>query len=290
MRLPDTFTTTSRVLLHLSLALTVLAVGLVAGCARPGARPEWRQAPADTPDLAEVFAEIRGATAGLSSFRASGRFILRAPELEAVQLLRQSTFEFRAPASIHVIGRKYSRAVFKLTADGDEYVLEMPTEQQYFWSAGGNAGSPAAIAREMFFEAGWEGLDPDSVTVLDYDAQAGRLALSAPVILEGHAFTRRLTVSGPPWRVAESVLENAQHQVVALTRRDAYRSFEGVLLPTSIECEFPLHETFMSFEMTTLVPNTDSAPRLFDVAFALEDLQRRGFTAIDAGNLEEDTP
>jgi len=267
-----------------ALVLTVL------GCARPGARPDWRPAPEAAPPAETVLADIRSATEGLDSFRASGRFILRAPELEAVQLLRQSTFEYRAPASLHVIGRKYSRAVFRLTADGEAYVLEMPTEQQYFWSAGDDAGSPAAIAREMFFEAGFEAVADAEVTVTEYDPDEGRVSLAAPVWIEGRPFTRRLTATGPPWRVEESVLENEAGEAVAITRRENYRIFEGVLLPTDISCEFPLHDTYMSFQMSTLVPHTDTPARTFDVQFALEDAQRRGFTAIQPIDREDDRP
>lgn len=272
---------------------------LVSGCAgrtplvgREGQQTEVR------PIVEAIIADLRAQSKTLVQFRASGRFVLKAPELEAAQVLRQSSINFEAPDKLHVVGRKYSKVVFRLVSAGNAFLLEFPTEQQYIYSdSGAPTGdaafrvSPAAIAEEMFIAVPWDELGPEMVSLLRDDSTAGTATIEVKPPRRKGELTRRLQLQGPPWVVTQSEVFNAEGDLQATTTRSGHRDISGVLFPAQVEARFPVQDAFMSFDLGTLTPGEKASPGLFDVEAALREMERKGYARVErvTANLEETT-
>jgi len=279
----------------LPFTICCLALLAFAGCAHRapelGAPTQQIPLPEGAPSITEVLASLAATDAEMRNFRASGKFILKSPELEETFLVPQSTIHYQSPANLSVIGRKMGSPVGRLTCTGDEFLLELPTKRQYlhalegarFESLSENV-SPIDIAREAFLPETWALISEDRVQLRGFDATDQRVFLDILDARRRHVH-RRVEVTGPPWVLRRSELLDERGDVVAITAKDDYRDFGGKSrFAAQIESTFPGESAFMSFSMRTFELNTEVAPELFAISERLREIKARDFTPIRQGS------
>lgn len=273
------------------MALLLLAAG---GCAhtsgaRLGAAVTQGELPPRTPSAEVILKDLAANDAGITNFRASGKFILKSPQLEETLLLPQSSITFQRPSDLSVTGRKLGSPVGRLTCVGEAFLLEVATKHQYLLGERGarfdsvsREVSPADIAKETFLPEDWSSLGPERVRMTGYDeaAQTATFEVLAP---RGRRVHRRVQVSGPPWVVRRSELLDDNGNPDAITTKDDYRENNGVRFPAEIRSEFPGENAFMEFAMKSFSLNEPVDPALFDIPARLDEIQARDFVPMDAG-------
>lgn len=268
------------------------AAPLLSGCATTGATRPAPDTPAvahaDTPLLERILQDLAANDAAIQSFRASGKFVLKSPELEDVQILRQSAIRFQRPASLHVVGRKYSKAVFELTCSDEGFLIVLPTESKYFDGGGGarlrgvsGQVSPRDIAIEMFFPEDWSRLKQETVLLSGLDEAGGRAELQIYENRRRDGLRRRVTVEGPPWRLVENQRFDGGAEPVAVTTLSAYKEQGGARFATLIESSFPGENAFMQFDASTFELNASLPPDEFDVEAQRKEVRRKGYQQLE---------
>lgn len=240
---------------------------------------------AEVEGLAErILAQLAANDAAIQSFRASGKFMLKSPELQDVQVLRQSSIRFRRPADLYVVGRKYSKAVFSLTCSGDGFLIVMPTEDRYFASEGAarfngvsRSVSPRDIANEMFFPEAWGELNPNTVVLADLNDAGDRAVLHVYESRRRETLRRRVTVEGPHWHVVENARFDGETEPVAITTLGNYREESGVWFATLIESRFPAENAYMQFDASTFEINGALETEDFDLKGQLKEARDKGY-------------
>ncbi len=276
-------------------AATVLAICMVVGgCVRLGEEYQPRDLPPGAPTPEMILQDLAANDAAIHTFRATGTFTLKSPELTATQLLRESAIHFRTPTDLLVIGRKYGKQVFRLTCVGPQFIIEFPTERQYYYRPEGervegvdDAVSPADIAREMFLPEVWSELDPRQARITAFDPERGAAAME---VLSGglrRRPRRRLLLEGVPWIVRRSELLDRDGRIVAVTRKDAYHEQGGVRFPTQVESVFPGQDALMRFDMRELFLNTPIDDAQFDIASRTRFVAERRYQPMDAPEPEK---
>jgi hypothetical protein len=264
--------------------LFILLLAL-AGCATTGSRTALAPLPdGDRALVTEILAGLAAQSEAIQSFQAGGTFTLKSPLLEEVQLLRQSSIRFRRPADLHVVGRKYSKAVFRLTCVDSGFLIELPTERQYFASNSGarfdsvsRQVTPAEIAYEMFFPEAWADIAPDQLRVMERGDDGGvRLALFS----DDGALKRELAVTGPPWRLVEHSLHGDDGALIARTTQQDYTD-ASPSFARHIRSEFPGESAYMEFQARALTLNEPPSPVDFDLERQLGEMQALGYTRIE---------
>lgn len=266
-------------------AITLLVQGCVTtGSPESGATDTVQ----DAPLIERVLADLAANDRAIENFRASGKFMLKSPELQDVQVLRQSSIRFRRPADLHVVGRKYSKAVFKLTCSGEGFLIEIPTESQYFYSDGGarfssvsRSVSPRDIANEMFFSEVWSELNPNAVVLSDLTEDGSAATLNVYESRRRSELRRTVRVVGPPWRVVENTRYDGGDQPVAITALSGHREREGAWYATAYETQFPGENAFMQFEASTFEINAEMTPGDFDLDQQLADVKQKGYQPLE---------
>lgn len=275
-------------------ALFVLLALFLGGCAhsgrdRLGTAVPQEDLPPGTPSAEVILQELAANDAAIENFRASGKFILKSPQLEETLLLPQSAITFRRPADLCVTGRKLGSPVGRLTCVGDEFLLEVATKHEYLHGDRGarfdsvsREVSPADIAKETFLPEEWSALGAGRVRMTGYDAAAQRATFE--VLAErGRKVHRRVEVSGPPWVVRRSELLDASGNATAITTKDDYRDNNGVRFPAEVRSEFPGEDAFMSFSMKSFTLNETVDPAMFDIPARLDEIHARDFVPMDTG-------
>ena len=280
---------------HFGVLAPVLFLFLAAGCATtPGPSPT----PQPTPDavsvtepaglVEKILEDLAANDAAIHSFQASGKFMLKSPELQDVQVLRQSSIRFQRPADLHVVGRKYSKAVFKLTCAGDGFLVVLPTERSYFASSGGarfqgvsREVSPRDIANEMFFPEDWAKLNPDTVALADLSADGAQATLHVYTSRRRAELRRTVKVQGPPWRVVETARFDGGKEPVAVTTLSNYQDAGGVGFATLIDSSFPSENAFMQFDASNYEINTELNPEDFDLDAQLDEVLADGYQEME---------
>ena len=272
-------------------AFTLLALG--AGCAHSGrgslgTAVQQDTLPQGTPDAGTLLADLAANDAGIQQFRASGKFILKSPQLQETLLLPQSSITFRRPSDLCVTGRKMGSPVGRLTCVGEEFLLEVATKHEYLQGARGarfdsvsREVSPADIARETFLPEDWSALGPERVRMTGYDA-AGQRATFEVLDARGRKAHRRVEVTGPPWVVRRSELLDADGVAVAITTKDDYRDNAGARFPAEIRSEFPGENAFMEFSMKSFTLNETVDPAMFDIPARLDEIQARDYVPMES--------
>ena len=256
----------------------------VAGCASLGNRLEQQPLPAGAPAVAEILDSLAKNEDGLKGFRASGTVILQSPELESTQISRESTIVYRQPLDLLVIGRKYGTRFVELTCTGPAFLIQFPTERQFYYKPLGErfeTVSSADMAREMFKPESWRDLSPKSVRMLSYDAATSTASM---VILDAHKGNRprrHLVVQGTPWVVLENRLLDASGREIAITTKSDYYERDGLRFPKKVESVFPGEEARMSFTMRKIDLNPETNAKLFDVEGTVRELRTRGFEQVE---------
>jgi len=265
-------------------------LGIIAGCATVP-EPTTDATPSDESSgtlIAEVLKDLAAQDEAVSGFRASGKFMLKSPELLDVQVLRQSTIRFRRPADLHVVGRKYSKAVFRLTCSGDGFLIELPTERQYFHSEGGarfasvsRTVSPRDIANEMFFPEDWSSINENLVLLSDLSEDGASAVLNLYTSRRRDTLKRKVRVEGPPWRIVENLRYDGGVEPIAITTLGGYREREGAWYATAYESRFPGENAFMQFEASTFEINAPLEAADFDLDAQLNEVRQKGFVSVE---------
>lgn len=259
--------------------LGVLAVSAVGCRTTPGTPWEQRALPPGTPALEEIVAGLAANEKALDTFRGACSFTLESPELAATQYLQKSSVYFRRPADLQVVGRKYGSTVVRLTCVGSEFLIEFPTEKEYYYRFEGEqvseaefSVSPSDIAREMFLAEDWSQLPVERLRLVSYDPdkQQGGIVVLEP---GGSTVRRRVIVQGAPWVVIANERLNSRGEVISSTTSGDYRDVAGVYLPAWVESVFPQAATRMRLDFRALVPNEPLPDTHFDIAARAAELR-----------------
>lgn len=261
----------------------------LSGCVRLGTEFQARDLPPGAPAPEDILHDLAANDAAIHTFRATGVFTLKSPELTATQLLRESAISFRTPSDLMVIGRKYGKQVFRLTCIGPEFIIEFPTEKQYYYRAEGerleglaDTVSPVDIAREMFLPEIWSDLDPRQVRLTGFDPARGIASMEVLSAGLRRRPRRRLLLEGVPWVVRRSELLDRNGQVIATTVKDAYHEQGGVRFPTQVESAFPAQDALMRFDMRELFLNTALDDTQFDIGARTRFVAERRYEPMES--------
>lgn len=231
---------------------------------------------AGAPDIGDVLADLAANDAAISTFRASGRFTLDSPDLSAKRVFRQGKIKYQRPSSLYVEGRnKFLIVLFKLTAVGEEFLMEFPTSQENsFYQLEGEefvdvpfSVSPADIAREMFLPERWSEIGPRAARVVAYDPSARIATLTIGRRNRPH---RRVDVmlmdaEEPAWVIVSNTRLNDSGSIIATTTSTEYRVSEGVRFPSQIDSFFPTEATRMTLTLRNFRPNADLGSEDFEI-------------------------
>lgn len=234
-----------------------------AGCANLGEPVTRTELPLGAPTAEAIVADLAANDAAIETFRAAGSFVLESPKLEATQRFRGGRILFRRPADLYVQGnhRVTNIPLFRLTAVGDEFLMEFPTSKEdSFYQLEGEefadvpfSVAPAEIAREMFLAEDWSALEADEVRVIDYDPAAETATLA---VGKGRRPRRLVTVArvnpdAPAWVVIRNE-RYEDNQLLAVTELGQYRVEEGIHFPAYVDAYFPTESTRMQFDLRTI--------------------------------------
>lgn len=261
----------------------MLPVLALAGCARLGEPLNHELLPPDAPTVGGILASLAENEARIASFRATGTVVLQSPELESTQISRESTILYRNPLDLHVIGRKYGTRFVELTCSGEAFLIQFPTERQFYYRPAGErfqTVSTSEMAREMFQPEAWRQVPPARVRVLAYDAAAQTVDM---VILDrrGGAPRRWLRLQGSPWVVLENRLLDEEGRELAVTVKSDYYVKDGVRFPGRVESVFPGEDARMSFGLRKMELNPPVEGQIFDLKRLARELHRRGFKQVE---------
>jgi hypothetical protein len=255
----------------------------LAGCAGLGDRLEQQPLPAGAPGIPEILESLAQNEQGSKGFKATGTVILQSPELESTQISRESTIIYRQPLDLHVIGRKYGTRFVELTCAGTAFLIQFPTERQYYFRPLGErfeTVSSADMAKEMFQPESWRDLSPKQIRMLSYDASTRTASMLILDRRNGNRPRRQLVVQGTPWVVMENRLLDSSGREVAVTTKSDYYTRDGVRFPKKVESVFPGEAARMSFTMRKIELNPQLDPKVFDVEAAVRELHKRGFEQV----------
>jgi len=261
----------------------MIAALALSGCVRLGDPLNHELLPPGAPTVADILTSLAENEAAVASFRATGTVVLQSPELESTQISRESTILYRNPLDLHVVGRKYGTRFVELTCSGESFLIQFPTERQFYYRPAGErlqTVSSSEMAREMFQPESWRHIPPARVRVLAYDAAAQTVDL---VILDrrGGAPRRWLRLQGSPWVVLENRLLDADGRELAVTAKSDYYVKDGVRFPGKVESVFPGEDARMSFSLRKMDLNPPVEDGVFDLKRQVRDLERRGFEQVD---------
>jgi len=259
----------------------------LAGCvSTPGPEPVNVGDQSEESLKGTILDELDSQAKAIRSFRAGGTFVLKSPELEEVQLLRQSSVRYRHPGELHVVGRKYSKAVFELTSTPEALLIVLPTEQQYFYSGQGGvvdtlsgAVTVGQIVREMFFPEDWDRLEPGRVRLGETN-EDGTLRMT--VTNEDGSLRRELLLTSSPWRVVENTLWRDGARLAVTQMSDFTQDGEAVF-PRQVRSEFPAERAFMEFQFRALYLNEPADAEDFDVAAQVDETLAKGYLLTEPG-------
>ena len=264
--------------------VTVAVSFVVTGCTTLGDRLEQQPLPAGAPGAAEILESLARNEQGLTGFRATGTVVLQSPELESTQISRESTIIYRQPLDLYVIGRKYGTRFVELTCAGPAFLIQFPTERQFYYRPLGErfeTVSSADMAKEMFQPESWRDISPRQVRMLSYDAATRTASMLILDTQRGNRPRRQLVVQGTPWVVLENHLLDRSGREIAVTTKSDYYERDGVRFPKKVESLFPGEKARMSFTMRKIDLNSGTDGRLFDVEATVKDLRKRGFEQVD---------
>lgn len=263
------------------IALSLLSLS---GCVHLGSPFQPVPLPAGAPAVRDVLASLAENEAQLQSFKATGTIMVRLPEMESIQISRESLLQFSAPKSLYVLGRRYGTRILSLTYDDDAFLIEFPTRREYCYGEHAEtlgSISSADIVREMFQPEEWAEINPRLVQMIDFNEEKQQVIL---VIWEGGPspwHKRTLRLQGAPWVVLENILYNEEGVPIAKTSKDRYHSQDGIRYPTDIECTFPEEDAWMRFNMRKVEVNAELDAAFFDITGKLTDLQYKQHRAVD---------
>lgn len=270
---------------HALATIGMLALfALFPACTRLGDPLQHGLLPAGAPKVKDILKGLSENEARLAGFRATGTVILQSPELEATQISRESSITYRQPLDLHVVGRKYGTRFVELTCSGKAFLLQFPTEKQYYFRPEGerlNTVSSAEMAREMFQPESWRDLPPSQVRVLGYDPATQTVDMEVLDRPGDGIARRRLKVQGVPWVVLENRLLDPFGRELAVTVKGDYYERDGIRFPGKVASVFPGEQAQMSFNMRRIDINPVLDDEIFNLEAGVSALRRRGFRQVE---------
>jgi hypothetical protein len=271
---------------------------LLAGCTHLGNRITRADLAPGAPSVETILNDLAANDAAIKNFKATGTFRLKSPDLVATQLLRESAIYFRRPMDLYVVGRKYATQVFRLTCVGPKFLVELPTEKQYYFRPEGEkvnklglkTVSPSDIAREMFLPEVWTEISAKNVRMAAYDESRHTANLEILTGAIRKRVHRRLLVEGAPWVVRRSELLDRHDRIIAVTTKDDYHEQDGVRFPAKVASVFPSEDAEMSFDMRKYFINTDQGDISFEIDTRVPELQSKGYQEMQPREGKEPTP
>ena len=259
----------SRFRQYAPLLLPLIAV-VLNGCQAIGERLQMEPRLEGAPPVEDVLAGLAENDARLENFSAAGDFTIASPKLRATQRIR-GRVAFQQPADLHLEGRHRltGTVVCRLTASGEEFFLEFPTEDAVFYNAEGArvesvpfSVSPSDIVREMFMPEPWRDLPARQARMTGYNPGAGVATIE---IGPRNRVRRVLKVAGPPWVIVENRRYDGFAEPIAVTTMNDYRDVDGIRFPAQISAEFPGESTWFTFDLRNIQPNTELDHELFTI-------------------------
>lgn len=232
-------------------------------------------------EVGEILDALTAQDKAIDTLWASGKFVLQSPELPEVYLLRQSSLYYSAPNQINIIGRKYTKAVLELTANADDFLLVLPTEQRYYEGLEeANVASlpcvrvsPAQILREMFFFRPWQPEEARAAREVEA-LEADTKRIEMPV---GTDCVREVTLRVNPWRIVGMRILGGDGVVLAEISRTDYVQKGGIWFPQRVEANFPLENAFMRFEVAGFDVNVPLDRADFDLSRQRDAVVGKGY-------------
>ncbi len=259
---------------------------------RPGMLPE------NLPALQEILNDLAKNDSKMRGFEGRGRAIVESPNLEAIQVLRQSDVYYQKPDALHVIGRRHGTTVFRLTGSSHGFLMEFPTERQFIHEPAESTAhterielnkglyyriTPIDILHEMFHQEDWAHLPIENLELTSVTEIEGILTAHLDIYSRYGNYPRRRLLLGatPDWVVRHSILMDPENaEIIAETTLDNYRLIDGVRFPAEIDTVFPMHESRMQFSFTSINLNRPLDDQLFDLESQHAALMQRGFERI----------
>ncbi|MFA7693206.1 MAG: hypothetical protein GX117_04750 [Candidatus Hydrogenedentes bacterium] len=265
-------------------AAALILMGAVSGCVSLGSPVARLPLPAGAPSVKTILTSLAENEAALHSFRASGTFMVQIPEMEAIQVSRESSLLFQAPNYLNIIGRRYGTRGIELTYVDDAFVLEFPTRKEYCFrdqEASFTTLSSTEIVGEMFEPEQWTQLPERRLRMTSFDAESQKVELELWVGGRHPWRKRILLLQGAPWVLLENSLFDEDGTLIAKTTKTAYHEQEGLRYATEIESVFPGEDAWMRFLMRRVEVNPELDPNLFDLAKRVELLRAARYRQVD---------
>ncbi|MCC6144100.1 MAG: hypothetical protein IT368_09860 [Candidatus Hydrogenedentes bacterium] len=260
-----------------SLLLSLLCLIAAAGCVTTRGPVKPAALPEGAPEAAEILLALAQNDGQIQNFKGTGTLILESPEFAATQVLRQSAITYAVPDFLAISGRKHGTLVFDLTSAGDAFLIELPTERDYYYRIEGEqfkevpfSVAPGEIAREMFLPRLWQAVGNTAV-LADWQPATQTAVL---LIDSGQFPVRRVQVTGPPWVVTRSELLNEAGEIIAVTTREDYRDIAGVRFPGKVVAAFPGEQAMMSLAFRDIAINVSLDESTFDVTAKARAVQQ----------------
>lgn len=263
--------------------LLIITLGIIQGCAHKNQDLDSALG-SDERTIDGILSTMIAQQERLETLQATGKFILKAPELDRRALvMRQSQLQYQRPDQIYVHGRMYAKAVLDLVSAAGEYVLVLPGEKAVYQGAVDEqmealalAATPGELARELFFLEDWQNLSKG-----DFDVVAtGEDGAFIELLLKPRKATgvfRRMRFEGSPWRLVSSKLQSKEGEDIANTVYTDYENHDGVLIAQTARCQFPKTGGLMEFQINTLRVNEDIDASRFDVDAYLQTALDKGY-------------
>jgi outer membrane lipoprotein-sorting protein len=242
----------------LILKKTVLLVALlsvtVSGCVGLGERVAREGIPTDADASVTEILNAISANQQFQTFRATGTFILRTRQWEAVQKLPLSSIAFRRPGDFYITGRKHAAEIVRLGGTQKALLMELPRRKEFFFLDTVETTSELnylTLARDLFFF----GL-PENITRRNVKRVSERVTEEGlQVVLEtkknviSKKLRWRIEITGLPWVITKRELLDSEGSVIATTTFEDYRVQNGVFFPKKMTATLPAQNASMRFDM-----------------------------------------
>ncbi|HOK09568.1 MAG TPA: hypothetical protein PLJ10_07885 [Candidatus Hydrogenedens sp.] len=275
-----------QIVLNISIVLFLL---IACSCSRWGTTLEHRIVSTMEPQLEEILNDLHKNDECIKSLKGRGTFTLKTPQLDTIYQLHQSDVSFRAPDLLHIIGRKYTATVLRMTCYKDESLIELPTEREFYYHKGSEYFessdvhvTPLDIFKETFLPERWGELPSNRVVLTSFDKDHQQAIIEIYYDKQHHRLQRRITVEGVPWVLVRNERYSKQGTLISKSERESYLvTSEGIHFPEIIRCEFPQENAFMVIKLTRCVFNTNVEPPYSSISKQVNILRQSGYTPVE---------
>lgn len=260
-----------------NVGVVVFVLFFLAGCVQSGTRLSHQMvAPTDV-TAEEILHDIEQNAEAIQSFRAAGTVQLELPQLVSMKEFSSASIAYRQPDQLHVVARQFTGTVaFRLTAENDAFLVELPTEREYMHRNDNEQmeGLPfktplGSMAMRLLGFYSVPSVKPEKIRMVSRDPSTGWLTLESSS--SGQPI-KRMIVSGPPWLVLREELLDESGQVWAVSERGNFVEIDGIRVPTMVYGEFPEEGMRIRIEMRNIRVNIPLEDSLFDMDARLREI------------------